>query len=413
MAKSGIAIGVLGVALVAGAAVAVNQSDDYEVSAVLPSAGNLFVGSTVMYDGYKAGSVSSIEVKDGKALVKLSIDDEFGPLHDGASADVIWKAALGERLVRVVDGDDKNAELPDGAMLKGVQRESVELDSVLSALDAPTRASLSSLVGQLKSTLEGREGDANASLQAAGPALEQLGAVLREVNTDGEAIKQVVAQFNETMKILASRGTNLEDIVTSLAAATNTISAQEQGLGQTLKALPPVLEKANTTLARVPGTVDASLPLLNDLAPATKSLASVSRNLRPLLQDLRPAVADLKPTLNSLSQLLGITPGLLDVSTAVAPEGDSALTTLTPMLDFLRPYTPEIAGWATNWGSAGGNKDHKAHYGRFHIQAGAENVIGTRSQPGIVTPGVKQNLTPDPGEPVGQAWTDANGSGMR
>lgn len=413
MAKTGLAVGVLGVALVAGAVIAVDQGRDYEVSAVLPNAGNLFVGSTVMYDGYEAGSVSGIEVKDGKAIVKLSIDDDFGPLHDGASVDVIWKAALGERLVRVVDGDEKNAELPDGAMVKGVQREPVELDSVLSALDAPTRASLSSLVGRLQETLQGREGDANASLQAAGPALEQLGAVLREVSTDGEAIKQIVTQFNDTMQILASRDQNLASIVTSLDSATQTIAAQEQGLGNTLKKLPPVLEKANTTLARVPGTVDASLPLLNDLAPATNSLASVSRNLRPLLVDLRPAVADLKPTLNSLSQLLGITPGLLDVSTDIAPEGDDALSTLAPMLDFLRPYTPELAGWATNWGSAGGNKDNKAHYVRFGIQAGAENVIMPRNLPGIKTPGVTQNLTPAPGAPVDQPWTDANGSGMR
>lgn len=411
MNRGSIIAGLLGVALVGGAAAAVERTGDYEVRAVLPNAGNLFVGSSVMYDGYEAGSVKDIEVQDGKALVTLTLDDEFVPLHDGATVEVVWKAALGERLVRVVDGDEKNAELPEGAMLAGVQREPVELDAVLSALDAPTRQHLSSLVSRLRETLQGREGDANASLQAAGPALEQLGAVLREVGTDGEAIKQIVTQFNETMQILASRGDSLEQVVTSLASATETIAAQERSVGSTLQKLPPVLDQANSTLARVPGTVDTTLPLLQDLAPATGSLESVSRNLRPLLQDLRPTVGDLRPTLDRLSQLLGITPGLLDGSTAAAPDADDAMTGLTPVLDFLRPYTPEITGWATNWGSAAGNRDNQGHYTRFLIQAGLESVIP--SPTGEPAPGITQNLTPDPGSPVGQPWTDAYGSEMR
>ncbi|THV08900.1 MCE family protein [Nocardioides caeni] len=407
----GVAAGVLGIALVGGAVMVLDQRDGYRVSAVVPNAGNLFIGSSVMYDGYEAGSVTGIEVQDGKALIELSIDDEFGPLHDGATVEVVWKAALGERLVRVVDGDEGSAELPEGALLAGVQREPVELDAVLSALDEPTRAHLSSLVSRLQGTLDGREQDANASLHAAGPALEELGAVLREVDTDGEAIKQIVTQLDETMQILASRGESLEQVVTSLASATDTIAAQERSVGDTLQKLPPVLDQADTTLARVPGTVDKTLPLLEDLAPATSSLTSVSRNLRPLLRDLRPTVGDLRPTLDRLSQLLGITPGLLDGSTAAAPDADDAMTGLTPVLEFLRPYTPEIAGWATNWGSAAGNRDNQGHYVRFNIQAGVESVIPSPTgQPG---PGVTQNLTPDPGEPVGQPWTDAYGSGMR
>ena len=155
MAAGGIAVGVLGLALVGGSVVALDQTDGYHVSAVLPNAGNVFVGSSVMYDGYEAGSVTDIDVQDGKALVRLSLDDEFGPLHDGATVEVVCMAALGERLVRVVDGPDENAELPEGAMLAGVQREPVELDAVLSALDAPTRQRLSSLVSRLQQTLAG------------------------------------------------------------------------------------------------------------------------------------------------------------------------------------------------------------------------------------------------------------------
>lgn len=404
-----ILLGAVGLALVGGVLALLTRGGTYTVTAVLPNAGNLFVGSSVMYDGYEAGTVTAIDTEDGKAVVELSIDEEFVPLHDGATAEVVWKAALGERLVRVVDGPEKNTELPEGAMLRGIQREPVELDAVLSALDAPTRERLSSLVTRLRGTLSGREADANASLRSAGPALRELGAVLREIGADGEAIKQIATQFGETMEILAARDQSLEQVVTALASTTQTVAAQERGLGQTLEKLPPVLARATNTLDRVPDTVDATLPMLEDLAPATGNLRSVSRNLRPLLRDLRPTVAQLQPTLDSLARLLGITPGLLDAGSAVVPHVDDAMVGLTPALDFLRPYTPEIVGWASNWGSAGGNRDANGHYVRFQIQTGPEAVIPS----GTAGPGVTQNLTPEPGAPVGQPWTDAYGSEMR
>lgn len=400
-------LGLVALALVGGL-VTVLSRGGYTVTVVLPNAGNLFEGSTVTYDGYEAGTVTDIQVKDGRAVVELSIDEEFGPLHDGATAEVVWKAALGERLVRVVDGAEGNTELPDGAMLRGIQREPVELDAVLSALDPATRENLASLVTSLRTTLSGREADANASLRSAGPALRALGVVLGEIGADGEAIKQIVQQFDETMQILGSRDESLEQVVTSLATTTQEV-AEQDGLGATLEKLPPVLTRATRTLERVPRTVEVTLPLLEELAPATFNLKAVSKNLRPLLQDLRPTVAQLRPTLDSLSRLLGLTPDLLDSGIATAPEIDSALTGLTPVLDFLRPYTPELAGWATNWGSAGGNYDANGHYVRFHILTGPEANIPS-SQPGA---GVTQNLTPDPGSPVGQPWTDAYGSEIR
>lgn len=401
---------VIGLGLVCALFVGYSATRDYRVSVVLPNAGNLFIGGSVMRDGYEAGSITDITVEDGQAVVELSLDSEFAPLRDGATAEVVWKAALGERLLRVEDGAEENAELPDGAMLAGVQREPVELDAVLSALDPETRAHVSSLVSRLRDTLAGREADANATLRTAGPALRELGAVLREVNTDGEAISQIVTQFQQTMGIVAERDESLQQIVTSLAAMTETVASQEEQLGSTLTKLPPVLERATTTLDRVPGTVDATVPLLEELAPATARLRPVSKNLSPLLQDLRPTVAQLRPALDSVSRLLGITPGLLGESIAVMPEADKAMTGLTPVLDFLRPYTPEIAGWATNWGSAAGNYDINGHYNRFYIQTGVEAPIGLTSQPG---PGVTQNLTPAPGQPVGQPWTDAFGSELR
>jgi phospholipid/cholesterol/gamma-HCH transport system substrate-binding protein len=188
------------------------------------------------------------------------------------------------------------------------------------------------------------------------------------------------------------------------------VVAQREALGGTLTELPGTLRQARTTLDSVPGTVDEVTPLLDALAPATERLPGVASDLRPLLSDLRPAIAELRPTLDAASELLQVTPGLLDSGTATVPELKETFSGLTPALDFLRPYTPELAGFLTNWNSANANFDRNGHYARIYVTAGAENV---QVNPGVLPPGTTKNLIPLPGELVDQPWTDAFGEGMR
>lgn len=382
----------------------------YRVSVILDNAANLIPGSLVKVNGFDAGQIESLDVVDGRAELTLVLDREYAPLHDGATATVIWKALLGERLVNLTDGPVTNAEVPSGGMLTAEQMAPVELDTVLAALDEPTRADVNSLVRNLEATLEGSEQDLNATLRTAGPAVGALGDVLRGLGTDGEAVRQLVTRLNETMEILARRDGDVSRVVEQLGGAVDQIVEQREQLGGTLTELPGTLRQARTTLDSVPGTVEEVTPLLGALAPATERLPGVAADLRPLLADLRPAIADLRPTLDSASELLQFTPGLLDSGTATVPALNEAFTGLTPALDFLRPYTPELAGFLTNWNSANANFDRNGHYARIYVTAGAENV---NVNPGVLPPGTTKNLAPLPGELVDQPWADAFGEGMR
>jgi phospholipid/cholesterol/gamma-HCH transport system substrate-binding protein len=382
----------------------------YRVTVMLDNAANLIEGSLIKVNGFDAGTIESLDVVDGRAQLSLVLDREYAPLHDGATAAIVWKALLGERLVNLTDGPVGNAEIPSGGMLMGEQPSPVELDTVLAALDPPTRATLNSLTRNLDETLSGSEADLNATLRTAGPAIGALGDVLRGLGTDGEAVRQLVTRLNETMTILARRDGDVSRVVDQLGGAVDQIVAQREALGESLRELPPTLRQARTTLDSVPGTVEEVTPLLGALAPATARLPGVAADLRPLLSDLRPAIADLRPTLDSASELLQFTPGLLDSGTATVPAIEETVAGITPALAFLRPYTPELAGFLTNWNSANANFDRNGHYARIYVTAGAENV---NANPGVLPPGTTKNLAPLPGELVGQPWTDAFGEGMR
>lgn len=400
------------VAAAAAATVGATWADsDYTIGVLMGSATNVVKGGTVMVNGFQAGSVSDIGVRDGKAYVQLALDGDYVPLHDGAKVTVAWKALLGERLIEVHDGPEQNAEVPSGGMLTGTMDQPMEIDQVLNALDPPTRAHLSSLVDGLNGTLKGNEKDVQATLKSAGPALSSLGTVLKALGSDGPAIKNLVTTLDQMTGTLSARDKDVRAVIDDLSKLTSTTTGQHERLSQALQKLPETLDKANGTLGDVPGVADEAVPLLKDLQPATSKLPSVSKNLKPVLQDLRPLVAQLRPTLDSAKTLLGYTPGLLDQAHAVVPGVTSAAATLQPVLQFLRPYTPEAASFFALWGSAFANYDANGHYARiFGPQVGGTSL---NNNPGVVPPGVRVDPYPLPGAAGNQPWTDAFGSQPR
>lgn len=397
------------VALGAGGTAVAVLARGYTVSVMLPNAENLIQGGSVMRDGFQVGSIDRIDTENGKAKVTFSLDDESAPLHDGATVQVDWKAALGERLLTIRDGPAGYAAIPAGGLVQGRMPAPVEFDQVLAALDPATRERLNGLINNLHGTLEGSDGDVNRTLRTAGPALQQLGQITRSVDSDGTAIHHLVAHLNSTMGILDRRDRDVAEIVNSLGNTTDAVAGKREQVGGALRRLPGTLQRADSTLRDVPDMTNKTQPLLDDLGPAAAKLPSVAKNLRPVIADVRPTVSQLRPTLDSASQLLRYTPGLLDNGSATAPGADTALSRANPALDFVRPYAPDIVGWLSNWGSAAANYDANGHMARFLIQTGAE---AANVNPGITTPGVRKVPAPPPGQ-LAQSGSDAYGGGMR
>lgn len=382
---------------------------DYTVDVVMSSATNLVPGSAVQIDGQKVGTVERLAPRDGRAVVTVSLDDEHAPLHDGTTARISWKATLGERILELQPGPAGNAALPEGALIEGAV-DRVELDQVLAALDPPTRARLQELLAHLDSTLTGSENDLQRTLSTAGPALLMLGEVLRAVGDDGPAIRSLVTRLRKLTEAASSRRQAIGSTIDQLASSVDTVAARREELRAVLRELPTTMDTANRTLGKVPGTVDAALPLLQDLRPATARLPRVSRQLNPVLRDLQPTVAELRWTLAALEALMREAPGLLAELESVAPQVDMAGRDLAPVLRHLRPYTPELAGWLSNWGSAAANYDADGHYLRAFVQEGGASL---NHNPGVLPPGVERKTSRLPGEAEGQPWTDAHGSELR
>lgn len=404
--------GLLALLVIAGIVVAFTNAADYRYTAVFPASDPLLIeGAPIFIDGFDAGSIEEIRPEDNKAIVTVAVKREFAPLHAGAFFHVQWKALVGERLLLIEDGPQTNAEIPDGGMVEGKFPKPTEVADVLAALDPATREDLSSLVNNLNTTFEGSETDFNQTVRTAGPTLAAVGEVLRGVGTDGPAIEALVTDLNEMMATIAGREDDFARVVQELSTSSQATAGVREQLRAALQRLPGTLDTARTTLDRVPGVTEETLPLLEDLEPATAKLVGVSEELGPLLVDLRPMVAELKPTLEAASVLLDRTPRLLDALHTTVPGISDAAANFTPALDSLRPYTPDVTSFLLTWGSAGQNHDANGKYMRIFAQ---EGTTSTNFNPGIVPPGIVPETAPPPGTADDtSANTGADGEGIR
>jgi phospholipid/cholesterol/gamma-HCH transport system substrate-binding protein len=382
----------------------------YTVNVALPSATNIIPGGIVTVNGFQAGKVDTIKAVNGQALLTLHVSRDYAPLHEGTVVTVPFKALLGERYVEIKDGPASNATIPENGTIPGAMPAPTEVDQVLNSLDPPTLANVRTLVNELDATVRGHEGDINASVSAAGPALNALGNVLDAVGTDGPAIRALVTRLNGMVGTLSDRQQDIRTIVSEFSRLTALAASHQAELRQGLQKLPPTLQTARTTLDKLPPTTDKAVPLLNDLAPATDKLVPVSSNLRAVFKDLRPTLHDLGPTLSGLDKLLDNTPDLLKSAHDATPGLTDTFDYLEKPLDFVRPYTPEAIGWLSLWNSSFASYDGNGHYARIFFQGGPTTVI---PNPGVLPPGVSMNPYVPPGSNGGTPWKDAWGSGIR
>lgn len=393
------------VAVVVLASVRLLTSDPYTLTLVMPAVDQTFEGGKVMMRGQQVGRVSELGVREGQALVTIEIDDDHAPLPAGTRARVKWLSVLGARVVELQPGAEGNLPLASGHLITG-NLEGVEIDDLLATLDAPTRAQLQGLLGELDHTVAGHEKDLNATLTEAGPTILALGQVLRAVGEDGPAIKKIVTQLHGVTETVSARDQELAESVADLDRLTKAVAARQAELSVVLDRLPGTIGTATATLDSAEQPIDSARVLLRDVRPLTAQLPGIARDVEPVLAAARPALADLTPTLEAADDLLTRTPALLSGANELLPTLDDAVEQVNPMVAFLRPYTPELAGWLSNWVGIFGSQNSSGNYARALITASASSADDVL--PGL-PPGMGVNPRPAPGSLAGQPWTDANG----
>jgi ABC-type transporter Mla subunit MlaD len=309
----------------------------YQLKAVFQNATNLRQGSPVRIAGVDVGTVKKVSAyKDshgtptGAALVTMSVSKDGLPIHRDATLKIRPKLFLeGNFFVQLSPGSPSEPKIDSGATIPMTQTAApVQIDQVLSSLQADTRANLQTLLKGYGDAINGKPRPGEDSDQV--PSVRGLTAgqaLNRSLNHSPQALRGT-ALVNEgflgedphdlsklvasTQKVAAALNSNegvLQDFITNFNRTMASFAAQQNNLQQSVHLLGPVLTKAHSTLLHLnqsfpatrawareilpgvretPATIDASFPWV---AQARKLVSP--RELGGLVNELRPSIHDL------------------------------------------------------------------------------------------------------------------------
>jgi phospholipid/cholesterol/gamma-HCH transport system substrate-binding protein len=370
----GLAIGALTVAVVV-AILLLTGSSKHEYTLVFQSAGQLVKDNDVQVGGRRIGRVADIKLSDENlAEVRVQVDEPYAPLHLGTTATIRSGSLSGvaNRYISLSPGPNSAPKLDDGATL-GLDRTttSVDLDQLFDTLDPEARKSLQQVIKGSSQQYDGKGAKANEALKYLNPALSTTSQLVNELDRDQQSLQDFIIYTARATTALASRRDDLSSLVGNANTTAGAIASQSTSLDQALTALPPTLRQANTTFVNLRSTLDDLDELVDASKPVAPRLAPFFKQLRPLLRDAQPTVRDLRTLIsrpgagNDLIDLLRKQPQLTKVATPTFQHTINGLQQSTPVLQFIRPYAPDLIGWFRDFGQSTANYDANGHFARI------------------------------------------------
>jgi phospholipid/cholesterol/gamma-HCH transport system substrate-binding protein len=370
----GLALGALIVAAVVGILL-LTGSGKHEYTLVFQSAGQLVKDNDVQVGGRRIGRVADIKLSDKNlAEVRVQVDEPYAPLHLGTTATIRSGSLSGvaNRYISLSPGPNSAPKLDDGATL-GLDRTttSVDLDQLFDTLDPEARKSLQQVIKGSSQQYDGQGAKANEALKYFNPALSTTSRLVNELDRDQQSLQDFIIFTARATTALASRRGDLSSLVGNADATSAAIASESASLNQALTALPRTLRQANTTFVNLRSTLDDLDELVDASKPVAPRLAPFFAQLRPLLRDAQPTIKDLRTLIsrpgagNDLIDLLRKQPQLTEVATPTFQHTIKGLQQSTPVLQFIRPYAPDLIGWFRDFGQSTANYDANGHFARI------------------------------------------------
>jgi ABC-type transporter Mla subunit MlaD len=405
----------------------------YELSAVFENSPPIQRGTAVRIAGVDVGKVSKVESLGGDSAgvkVTMKLKDEALPIHEDAEIKARERIFLeGNLFMDIRPGSPSADEVEDGATIPASQTSApVQFDQVLGTLDTNTRKDLQDLLAGFGESLNGEPGpgedddqDPDTQGETAGESLNDSldystaslrgGAVLNDstLGTEAHDLSKLIAGQQRVTRALASRETQLKDLITNFNTTMAALAAEESNLSATIRELPRVLEAAQPALdnlnAAFPSTRAWALEMIPGVQETPETLDAGFpwvRQVQALMspRELQGLVADLQPAVDDFAQFIDGQVDLLPVvdrfnrcqSEVILPSGDQVIQdgNLTTGIENYKEFFQSLAGIV----GAGQNFTGNGYYTRFQPGGGAYPVstgtggsatqarFGSATQPG-------------------------------
>jgi phospholipid/cholesterol/gamma-HCH transport system substrate-binding protein len=328
----GILLAVMAVATAVTVYVLVHQrlripfQDVYGVKAEFSTTAGLTpgLGQPVNVAGVKVGTISGVELRNGRALVDMQIrPGKLRHVYENAHATMVPNTPTKDLVLELAPGGRPARVLREGGIIPIARTApQIEADEFTNAFDTDTRQYFQALIGGLGRGTEGRARDFRALLRNLGPTAEELRPLGDALAARRRELRRLVHNLAVLSQAAGSKDRELATVVASGNATFQALASQEAALRASIRRLPGTLGATRTTLRHTVTFANQLGPTTQALLPTVRRLPRALRAMRPLLDvaepllrtKLRPFTREAQPLARDLGpatrDLTAVTPSL-------------------------------------------------------------------------------------------------------
>ena len=337
---------------------------------------NIIPGQNIRDGGIVVGSVSSVVPIDrGRAArIGLGIDDSAWPITRGSTFTVKWGGTItyANRQIELQRGPASAPPLANGAMLTAAAfHQPVEFDQLLETFSGAAQADIKSFLNNAGAALRNSRSAVQSALQEprAPAALLQASAVIEDFNLVSADLNGLIVHGDRVITAVQSADPGIGQLIDGTAGTFQAIAADASGVQATLSDAPATLVTVRHTLGRAEGTLTLAGELARRLSPGVTELRGIASPLATTLEAAATVGPDAASTLSTLRRAAPQLDPLLAHVTHVMPAITAIGTGGTVAMRCIRPYSPEIAAFFSNWDGFTAYDDGRNKYVRLMIQA--------------------------------------------
>jgi phospholipid/cholesterol/gamma-HCH transport system substrate-binding protein len=276
-------------------------------------------GQSVRISGVQVGLVGNVTLKDGQGVVQMNIDPKYTHLiHKDWTALLRPRTGLDDMFVELSPGAPGSPVAPAGYTIPvSNTMPVVNLDEILSSLDADSRQYLDLLVNGAGQGLKNNGGNQLAQvMERFEPTHRDLARVNSAVAVRGRNLQRLVNSLRRLNDALAAKQGQIVQLVDSSDKVFGAFASEDSNVSRAVADLPGTLNQTTATLAKVQAFANVLGPAATNLLPAAASIPAanqaltalavpgapiVQKQIRPFVVAARPVVRNLKPAAQNLA----------------------------------------------------------------------------------------------------------------
>ncbi len=285
-------------------------------------------GQSVTIAGVEVGLIGGVQLEHGQAVVTMDIFRRYAPIYRNATVLLRPRTPLKDMYLALDPGTASAGRLPDGGTLGIASTQpDINVDQILSSLDADTRTYLLLLLSGGAQAFNGKGATASSPSAATSATLAadfkhfapldrsalNFTKLLSERSSN---LKRAIRNLNLVATSLGGVDTQLSSLVKQSNTNFQAIASQDQALSKGISLLPGALAQTSSTLGKVQQFASVS-------GPALKQLQPFARDLGPALKALQPLAKDTTPVIENQLEPFATNPGIHQLAQTLAPAASS------------------------------------------------------------------------------------------